>query len=442
MLRILSTAAVATVAIFSLANQRDETRKSANPYIAHEWGTFTSMQGSDGVTLEGLQHEEEALPDFVYSRSKVRACPLREFGYKGLEVEVRNVTKKMETPVIYFYADQALHVRARVAFNQGLLTQWYPVSDLLGPPELRPEDGPLDMAKVEQSFLEWGFDVLGKGAGQDRLRSCAAGSPWEAQRIPDSNVVRTDARKSPRMGPQECEKFIFYRGLGRFELPLVAKTQDSTHVSLANNGVQAVKHLFLVNVKDGAAAWSYAPELPAGATIALAAQCSTQTKSIAAMIEELRPALEAKLVEAGLFPKEAEALAKTWERSYFHTEGLRILYVVPQAMVERVLPIQFDPAPRELVRVLVGRLECVTPEEEATVTAAVRDWSSRDETARALSLATLEKLGRFVEPHMRRVLAMSKDPIVLANAQAILSGATADSQAAREAEDFTGAGRK
>ena len=72
--------------------------------VVHEWGTFTSVQGSDGVALEGLQHEEESLPAFVYSRSKVRDCPLRDRGYKGLEVDVAHVTKKMETPVIYFYS--------------------------------------------------------------------------------------------------------------------------------------------------------------------------------------------------------------------------------------------------------------------------------------------------------------------------------------------------
>src|SRR5258706_7942662 len=104
MFRILTTAAVlGTGALFWLSFPRGEDPPPS--YVAHEWGTFTSMQGSDGVTLEGLQHEEEALPDFVYSRSKVRACPLREYGYKGLEVDVVNVTKKMETPVVYFYAD-------------------------------------------------------------------------------------------------------------------------------------------------------------------------------------------------------------------------------------------------------------------------------------------------------------------------------------------------
>ena len=38
------------------------------PFLVHEWGTFTSVQGADGVGLEGLAHEEQALPDFGYSR--------------------------------------------------------------------------------------------------------------------------------------------------------------------------------------------------------------------------------------------------------------------------------------------------------------------------------------------------------------------------------------
>jgi len=38
------------------------------------------------------------------------------------------------------------------------------------------------------------------------------------------------------------------------------------------------------------------------------------------------------------------------------------------------------------------------------------------------SIARLERLGRFVEPYMRRVIAQSKDDVVLANARAILAG--------------------
>lgn len=422
MIRIVSAAAVATALLFSLALLHGEDPAPPPSYVAHEWGTFTSVQDSDGVTLDGLQHEEEGLPDFVYSRTEVRDCPLREFGYKGLEMPAENVTKKMETPVIYFYADQPLHVRTRVCFNHGILSQWYPVCDTLGPAEGRPEDGRLDMAKVDKSFLEWGVDVLGKGDGLDQVPACEAGDPWAAQRIPDSNVIRTDERRAPRMGPQEFEKFIFYRGLGRFELPLSATTSEDGTILLRNGCDEAVKHLFVVHVRDGVGRFEYVAEAAAGSSVTLRIPGLEKAAPVEQMVEALRPRLEEKLVEAGLYPKEAEAMARTWERSYFHSEGVRILYVVPRAEVDKVLPIAFDPAPKELVRVLVGRLELLTPQQEKEVTAAVRDWSSEDGPTHAKAVAALNRLGRFLEPNVRRVLSTSTDATTIANAKAILAG--------------------
>ena len=31
-------------------------KEAPAPFVVHEWGTFTSMQGSDGIGLEGLHH--------------------------------------------------------------------------------------------------------------------------------------------------------------------------------------------------------------------------------------------------------------------------------------------------------------------------------------------------------------------------------------------------
>src|SRR5215217_9309537 len=39
-------------------------------YIAHEWGTFTSVQGSDGVQLEWNPFVAEELPKFVHNTMK------------------------------------------------------------------------------------------------------------------------------------------------------------------------------------------------------------------------------------------------------------------------------------------------------------------------------------------------------------------------------------
>lgn len=399
-----------------------DTCRAREMLVVHEWGTFTSMQGSDGIALEGLQHEEEALPGFVYSRKEVRECPLRDRGYKGLECAVTNATRKMETPVIYFYSPEKHRVRVRVCFQKGLLTQWYPVSDLLGPPEGDRDDGPLDLAKVGKSFLEWDVDVLARGQGLRDVPPTADGEPWTWQRLPDSNVVRTVARKSPRVGPVESEKFLFYRGLGTFDLPLGARTSAGSRVALSNAGAQEIRHVFVLHVKDGRGEFSYAPGVPAGGTIEIARPVSDESPSVDAMVEKLRPALEEKLVAAGLYPKEAEAMARTWERSYFRTEGLRVLYVVPDALTNAILPLAIEPAPRELVRVLVGRLECITPEVEADVAQALVDRRSADASVRSAAEERLARLGRFLEPHLRRALAGSAAEPVRESARELLAG--------------------
>ena len=92
----------------------------ADEFIVHEWGTFTSVSGSDGRLLPGMEREEEFLPTFVHSLAGVWPAT------KGWSRPVANVTIKMETPVIYFYSDVARSVTVDVAFRGGSISQWYP----------------------------------------------------------------------------------------------------------------------------------------------------------------------------------------------------------------------------------------------------------------------------------------------------------------------------
>src|SRR5688500_12676147 len=81
--------------------------------VVHEWGTFLGMNGSDGVSLDGMYHEEHALPAFVHARGKD-------------QLRIRSAMIKGETPVIYFYAKRPQQVSVRVDFPGGIWTQWYP----------------------------------------------------------------------------------------------------------------------------------------------------------------------------------------------------------------------------------------------------------------------------------------------------------------------------
>src|SRR2546423_4026983 len=106
--------------------------KPCGPYAAHEWGTFTSVQGGDGALLDWRPLESSRLPRFVYDWRKPGlnrwGTSMLVFG-KGAMLTLQ----RMETPVIYFYADKEQTVDISVDFPQGLITEWYPQAEQIGP---------------------------------------------------------------------------------------------------------------------------------------------------------------------------------------------------------------------------------------------------------------------------------------------------------------------
>jgi hypothetical protein len=86
--------------------------------------------------------------------------------------------------------------------------------------------------------------------------------------------------------------------------------------------------------------------------------------------------MHAAIVSAGLFSDEADALLNTWEISYFKSPGLRLFYLCPRNEIEEVLPLSISPKP-DLTRVLIGRIEVVTPEQRALLHAMAGDRAAR-----------------------------------------------------------------
>ena len=65
---------------------------SQNDLVVHEWGTFLAMSGSDGTTLDGMYHDEHALPDFVHAQPRPAPAPLErlERGNAELSISTRS----------------------------------------------------------------------------------------------------------------------------------------------------------------------------------------------------------------------------------------------------------------------------------------------------------------------------------------------------------------
>jgi hypothetical protein len=87
----------------------------------------------------------------------------------------------------------------------------------------------------------------------------------------------------------------------------------------------------------------------------------------------LADAVEAALIAEGLYPKEAKAMVNTWRESWFAEEGTRLFYFLPQSETDKLLPLEVKPAPSEVLRVMVGRLEIMRPEVEQHVTKLVQE---------------------------------------------------------------------
>jgi hypothetical protein len=137
--------------------------------------------------------------------------------------------------------------------------------------------------------------------------------------------------------------------------------------------------------------------------------------SLDTALASLYATLEQLLISQGLFPDEAHAMLETWKASWFD-DGSRILYIVPRRFVDSVLPLTISPAPAELTRVFVGRIELITPATKEAVEAA---FASND-------TATLAHYDRFLEPILTTMVNSVPDAPTRARLQSYLSRAYED----------------
>jgi hypothetical protein len=393
-----------------------EPPKDKENLVVHEWGTFLTVQGSDGVTLGGMVDSEEALPLFVRERDLG--------GYSRAKMFT-----KMETPVTYFYTDRPRRVQVQVAMPQGLLTHWFPAVHQFGPPK-----GEKTVSN-SGSFLDWGdFEiipdnrpvtavdaVLTPGLRVPQLNSVPADNTWRFARETDSALVKFNSSRQERF-----EKFLFYRGLGMFDLPLEVRTTgtgDAVRLALHNRGEQGLRGLFAVWVDHGMIRHAALSDLAGGATGEIDAAAFTAKVPLADGVPSAKAAVADALVKEGLYAKEAQAMVNTWEKSYFRTEGLRILSVLPRTAVDVAIPIRITPAPDELVRVMVGRVEVLTPDMEERIAKQVAALDAKDDKAREAATAELDRLGRLKEPVLRRILTTTKSAEVRVRVEKLIAKA-------------------
>ena len=367
-------------------------------FRVHEWGTNTIVVGTDGSVLRGLHHEEEDLPPFVYDRTRAEVA-------RDPQTEV-----KMETPVTYFYSDVPLRAKVTVGFPTGIFTQWYPREVGYFPPVVKGVGDPaLDASypfstaacrtkygSLTNGFLDWGdVDVLPRGADARGPDASLDKYTWSHARAVDANPIRVGA---------QAERFLFYRGVGNYPLRMNVRTGADGVLDLTNVGPHKIGAVFVLRVEGGKAAFKVHPAgLVAKDDIREAAPAATQP--LDAYAQDLATSMVAELDKAGLYHDESIGMVKTWARQWFRTPGVRVLYLAPREWTDEQIPLAIVPAPVEKVRVMVIRVEALTPEQESIDLSFAKKLG-----AEPAADAHFASLGRFAEPRLRRALAQVSSP--------------------------------
>jgi hypothetical protein len=390
---------------------------ASDSLVVHEWGTFTSLQDEQGRELTGINTDDEPVPAFVHNLNRyvldgqVLSSSHWLYRQKGAPRVHPYVTMRLETPVIYFYppkswnGERTLHVS--VHFRGGWLTQFYPAA-LPKTPGL--ESNNFEFGKLTGqtiSRLEWRDLRVGTGGIGPRTDE----QVWLTPRnVAAANVTSSDG---------ESEKYLFYRGVGRIRSPIKAVMdrqagQLTLHANfdevLTEQQAAQIPAAWLVHVrKNGECAFrtlngfrvSGDPSPALATTGYRFAPGDFQPDCLPRLMAAMHPAL----VADGLRADEASALLGTWKRSYFTSPGLRLLYLVPRVWTDHYLPLSIS-AEAQISRVMVGRLELISDEQQTLLEELVRTASSdgkwleqiADSPARVRFLAGRTEFGELGVP--------------------------------------------
>ena len=314
-----------------------------NDLTVHEWGTFTSVAGYNGSSLQWAPLSVAGdLPCFVHTRAN------------GL-VKYQMGLVRMETPVIYFYTLQETKASVFVGFPQGEMSEWYPKAQVTPNPGLG-----------GRGTIEWaGLKIL-PGSNPD-FPSTSGQSRYYAARATDA---------APVQAGNENEKLLFYRGIANFKAPIEPMATE-TGYTIRNNSAVPIPVAILFENRDGKIGYRVLRNLKDSAHV--------DAPSLTGSVEAIRKELTAVLVQSGLYPKEAAAMLETWRDSWFEP-GTRVIYIEPRSAVDSILPLRISPAPEKIERVFVGRVEVLSPATETAIRTAME----------AGDAAAMQKLGRFL----------------------------------------------
>jgi len=206
--------------------------------------------------------------------------------------------------------------------------------------------------------------------------------------------LRVTFREEDRLVTEQ-DKFLFYRGVGEFDMPLGVRAAAAGKFTVTWRGKDPATDLILVRIQGGKVRFQ---PFRLDQRVKSGVLAEVQVPREDSTADKLGEAVAKLLVARGLKEKEAQAMVKTWRSAWFGEEGTRVLYFLPDEMTAELLPLRVEPKPTALVRVLVGRHDVLTPEQEKQIdswVAKLTRSTPEDDPGRRAAEEAMAKLGRY-----------------------------------------------
>ncbi len=305
-------------------------------YEVHEWGVMSVYPGTKYANCD-MAAEWAELPSEVYGVTGRRRLP-----YRGA----------VRKPIVYFHwhSDEPVPARAfkmGVAFAEGRPMVWYPASVSYLGGKIGPH-----ARGFSNKCLNWSFWLRNspkrRGPAANKSPKVAADHWWAKARDVKCEKVYAYGSHSRQGTTIDTEDFIYYDGLMKPLNYLTARRDGAGNAYLDNTAPYDILDLFAVERKGGKLRLAFAQRVENGAK-----RVNLEWKTIpkAKWRAETSGAMVERLIAAGLHDDEAKSVVDIWRPGFFETDGLTLIYRLPQREYNRVTRITLDPVPGKLVRV-------------------------------------------------------------------------------------------
>ncbi len=215
---------------------------------------------------------------------------------------------------------------------------------------------------------------------------------------------------------------LFYRLLGNWSAPLKVVRDEAGFIITRGKTRKEIDQLWLVEVRpDGGIAFRVLRPLQPELAFLIRTPVGFSAEDYSSgNLGPLRDSLHEAALEAGLFESEVEELLASWQKSSLQNAGLRVFFFAPQSWWIGLPPPKIrrawlggsschDCASPEkskasaashrlepvMTRVMLGRIEIVTPEQRAVMASLGRPDDPFAKTDWDATLARYERLGQF-----------------------------------------------